>query len=137
MLIKRAALAHLLLEGKRILIAEDEFLIAMDIEASISDAGAIVVGPAATFASALKIAQDELITAAILDVRLGRETTGPIAEVLSLRNIPFVFYTGQALPPSMRECWPECHVLVKPASLLAIITMLVEITQKKCSVAAT
>jgi CheY-like chemotaxis protein len=112
------------LAGARILVAEDEILIALDIGSTLADAGAEVVGPATTIRSAKAIAQTEELAAATLDVRLGRETTEVIAAILSDRNIPFLFYSGQALPPDMQARWPNCPVIVKPSSDSIIVTTL-------------
>jgi DNA-binding response OmpR family regulator len=102
------------LAGARILVVEDENLIALDVSAMLTDAGAEVAGPATTARSATQIAQTEALSAATLDVRLGRETER-IAAILTERSIPFLFYTGEALPVEMRARWPDCTVLVKPA----------------------
>lgn len=63
---------------------------------------------------AREMAQTESLSAATLDVRLGRETTEAIAAILSERNIPFFFYTGQALPAEMLARWPDFLVIAKP-----------------------
>jgi CheY-like chemotaxis protein len=78
----------------RILIVEDELLIAMNLEAMIADLGHDVVGPARTKDEALKIAHDASM--AFVDVRLADGITGPeIAEVLKSRyDIPVIFATG-------------------------------------------
>jgi DNA-binding response OmpR family regulator len=102
------------LEGKRLLIADDEFLIALCIQETFRDAGAEVV-TAATLQDALKIASDEPLSAALLDVRLGRQTTEPVADVLAARAVPFVFYSGQALPALIRAKHPDARVLMKPS----------------------
>ena len=101
------------LEGKRLLIADDEFLIALCIQETFRDAGAEVV-TAATLQEALKIASEEPLSAALLDVRLGRQTTEPVADVLAARAVPFIFYSGQALPALIRAKHPAAKVLMKP-----------------------
>lgn len=111
------------LRGMRILVADDEFLIAIVIEETLRDAGAEVVS-VATLSAALETANDESLSAALLDVRLGRQTTEAVADVLSTRAVPFVFYTGQALPDSMREKHPGAPVLVKPVKLDAFVEAL-------------
>ena len=102
------------LAGGRILVAEDEILIALDLSSMLTDAGAEVVGPATTLRAAKAIAQSDLLTAAILDVRLGRETTDSIAAILE-RQVPFVFYTGADSPADMQSRRPNSTVFVKPA----------------------
>jgi DNA-binding NtrC family response regulator len=101
------------LRGMRVLVVDDEFLIATAIEQTLADAGADIVS-AATLPAALKIATEEPLSAALLDVRLGRQTSEEIADMLAARGIPFVFYTGQPLPDGMREKHPAAEVLIKP-----------------------
>lgn len=113
------------LRGMRILIADDEFLIAIVIEETLRDAGAEIVS-AATLASALKATEDPLISAAILDVRLGRHTTEAAADILSARGVPFVFYSGQALPDVFRRKFPSAKVLAKPVKHSAIVEAVLE-----------
>jgi CheY-like chemotaxis protein len=117
------------LQGHRILVADDEIVIALDIEATLVDAGAEILGPSTTLAHALKLAERETLSAATLDIRLGRQTTEAVADVLAQRGIPFVFYSGQALPSSMRERWPQAVVIAKPVEprvILAAVTKLIK-----------
>jgi CheY-like chemotaxis protein len=113
------------LAGARILVAEDEIVIALEIRSILVDAGAEVVGPATTIESARAFAQQESLSAATLDVSLGRKTTEAIAAILSGRGIPFVFYSGQSLPTDMAARWPECPVIVKPADRRTIVSTIV------------
>jgi DNA-binding NtrC family response regulator len=115
------------LQGMRILVADDEFLIAVTIEESLCDAGAEVV-TAATLTAAMKTASDEPLSAALLDVRLGRQTTEAVADVLAARGVPFVFYSGQAPPDHMREKHPKAKVLIKPTKQEEIVKMMLQVT---------
>jgi DNA-binding response OmpR family regulator len=112
----------------RILVADDEFLIAVLIEETLRDAGAEII-TAATLPAALKIANDEPLCAAILDVRLGRQTTEEVADVLAKRMVPFVFYSGQALPDRMHEKHPGARLLNKPSGHGAFIEAMLRITR--------
>jgi len=80
--------------GKRILVVEDEMIVAMLIEDILMDGGATVVGPAARVAKALDLLGTESVDAALLDVNLAGENTMPVAEELRRRGIPFAFATG-------------------------------------------
>lgn len=81
--------------GKRILVVEDEMIVAMLIEDILTDAGATVVGPAARVARALDLLTEvDGVDAALLDVNLAGEMTTPVAEELRRRGIPFAFATG-------------------------------------------
>jgi DNA-binding NtrC family response regulator len=112
------------LKGTRILVADDEILIALDVEATLIDAGAEIAGPCTTVAAALAIAKEEQISAAMLDIRLGRETTEAVAEVLIDRGIPFVFYSGQVLPEGVRAKMPNSTVISKPADQHVLVETL-------------
>jgi CheY-like chemotaxis protein len=113
------------LQGMRILVAEDEFLILVCIEEAFRDAGAEIVS-AGTLPAALKHATDEPLSVALLDVRLGRQTTETVADVLAARAVPFVFYTGQALPDNIREKHAAAAVLAKPSKEGAFIEAMLQ-----------
>lgn len=94
------------LSGTRILVVEDEPLIAMDIAASLMDAGCTVVGPAGTEASAESLIADGDIDAALLDANLNGRSVESLAALLARNKIPFAFLTGyerEALPAAFRE----------------------------------
>jgi DNA-binding response OmpR family regulator len=83
------------LSGRRILVVEDEYLIADDITQALLSAGAEVLGPVATAADAAElIAAEGRIDAAILDINLRDGAVFPAADTLAERNIPFAFATG-------------------------------------------
>jgi len=73
----------------RILVVEDEFLIAMEMEAMLIDGGFRVIGPVATVAAALAIIEKERPDAAVLDVSLRGERVTPVAKVLQAMRVPF------------------------------------------------
>lgn len=82
------------LTGKRILLVEDEFVVAAMVADMLAELGAMVVGPAGTIAKGVTLAETETIDAAVLDVNMDGERIDPVAEVLSARSIPIVFATG-------------------------------------------
>jgi CheY-like chemotaxis protein len=97
----------------RVLIVEDEALIAMLLEEMLADRGYVVAGHGATLAEACELARTLEVDAAILDVSLIGEEVFPVAEILLQRGIPFVFTTGYGaagLPPS----WSGHPVFTKP-----------------------
>jgi DNA-binding NtrC family response regulator len=114
--------------GMKILVADDEFLILVCLEEALRDAGADIVS-ASTLSAALKGAADETLSAALLDVRLGRQTTETVVDALAARAVPFVFYTGQALPDHIREKHPDAKVLVKPSKQDAFIEAMLQVMQ--------
>jgi DNA-binding response OmpR family regulator len=87
--------ANICLSGWRVLLAEDEFLIAEDLASALSAAGATVIGPAYTVARALSLIQSgDALDGAVLDVNLKGEAVFPVADALFSRGISFVFTTG-------------------------------------------
>ena len=74
------------LRGLRVLIVDDEFLIAAQMEADLSDAGAEIVGPALTLESAVALAEFRDVNAAVLDIQIGHDTIAPVTQLLSARG---------------------------------------------------
>ena len=90
----------------RILVVEDETLIAIDIELALEALGCEVVGPTGKLETALLLASGEELDAAILDVTVRGGKTFPVAEQLLTRGIPFVLASGYgdwALPEHLRD----------------------------------
>ena len=83
-----------LLDGKRILVVEDEALIAAMLEDMLHELGATVVGPALTIKSAIALARADEIDAAVLDVNIRSERVDPVADILRNWRIPVVFASG-------------------------------------------
>ncbi|PNU03801.1 response regulator [Novosphingobium guangzhouense] len=82
------------LAGKRVLVVEDEMLVAMNIEDMLTELGAIVVGPAMRLDTALDLAGREDFDLAMLDVNIHGGRSYPVATVLKSRGVPFIFATG-------------------------------------------
>jgi CheY-like chemotaxis protein len=83
------------LGGKKVLVVEDEPLVALLVADFLEEAGCIVVGPAYDLNSALTLFEAERPDAAVLDINLGTEqTSAPIADLLEQASIPFVYATG-------------------------------------------
>jgi CheY-like chemotaxis protein len=97
----------------RILIVEDEMLVAMNIEDMLLDLGHEVAGIASRLAPAVALAKEAEIDAAVLDVNLAGETSFPVAEVLDGRGIPFLFATGYGLQ-GIEERYRSRTVIQKP-----------------------
>jgi DNA-binding response OmpR family regulator len=91
----------------KILVVEDNELVAETIAEALLDGGYEVVGPATNLSAGLELAQTEQLDGALLDVNLGGRLCFPIAWVLSERNVPFLFVTGYAdaamIPPDLRS----------------------------------
>jgi DNA-binding response OmpR family regulator len=78
----------------RVLIVEDEMLIAMMLQDMVSDAGLEVEGVANSLNAGMDLASRADFDLAILDVNLNGEEVYPVAEILKRRGIPFIFSTG-------------------------------------------
>lgn len=81
-------------KAKRILIVEDEILIAMHLEDLLTEMGHEVVGPASRIDEATNLAREGDIDFAVLDVNVAGSQSFPVADILREREIPFVFATG-------------------------------------------
>jgi DNA-binding response OmpR family regulator len=79
---------------RRILVVEDEALVAMLVEDALIDAGFAVIGPARTVSQALEMLKADPPDAAVLDLNLGGENSVSVADALAARAIPFLVATG-------------------------------------------
>jgi two-component SAPR family response regulator len=82
------------LAGRRILIVEDEMLIAMALENLLRRNGCEVIGPARSVDRALTLLEGEFLDAAVIDINLDGERCTPVADALLARGVPFVVATG-------------------------------------------
>jgi CheY-like chemotaxis protein len=82
------------LAGRRVLVVEDEFLLAMELEALLKEHGCEVLGPAPTVEWALALIYDGKPDLALLDVNLKGLRAAPVAAALRDRGVPFVLITG-------------------------------------------
>jgi len=115
------------LQGRKVLVVEDEFLVAMLIQEMLETAGCVVSGPIPRVPEALDAAGRETYDAAVLDINLAGERIDPVAEALSRRNVPFVFVTGYStgvLPSAFAERPRLCKPF-KMADLLGALSNLV------------
>ena len=120
-------LAALPLAGCRILVVEDEPLLADHVAHVLERAGARIVGPYSSIVEALdNLDQLTALDGAVLDIGLGEETSFPLAEALQTTRLPFVFVTGQekrTLPPAFERA---AHLL-KPFQEDALVDTLIRI----------
>jgi CheY-like chemotaxis protein len=104
------------LEGRtrtRVLLLEDEGLIAMMMAQTLAELGVVVVGPFAKVGDAIEAIERESIDSGILDMNLGGEMADPVAQLLQARDIPFVFMTGYGTEV-VGTRFPGVKVLQKP-----------------------
>ncbi|MEK0082273.1 response regulator [Benzoatithermus flavus] len=108
----------------RVLLVEDNFIIALDLAGLVREAGAEPVGPVASVRDAIAALGDASIEAVILDINLGEENALALVDDLRQRSIPFAFATGYSpddvLPP---EC-ADVPVLAKPYSAVEVRALL-------------
>jgi CheY-like chemotaxis protein len=100
----------------RILVVEDEMLVAMNIEDMLLDLGHEVAGIASRLAPALALAKEAAIDAAMLDVNLAGEPSFPVADLLIERGVPFLFATGYGIQ-GIAEPYRRHPIIQKPFRL--------------------
>lgn len=106
--------------GRRVLVVEDESLVAMLLETILEDMGCVPVGPAATVEEGLQMASEgDPVDAALLDVNVAGKQVFPIAEALKARGVPFVFSTGYG-EGGLPEEWRGQPTLQKPFTEAAV-----------------
>lgn len=104
----------LTLRRARVLVAEDEPIIALDVASAVEEAGGCVVGPAASVRQALWLVANDGICAAILDVDLLDGDIGPVIEELTRRSIPVIIHSGAGLPTALLARFRNLEVHQKP-----------------------
>jgi CheY-like chemotaxis protein len=106
--------------GFRILVVEDEIFLAQELYDSLTEAGALVVGPARSVGQALALLDATTdLDGAVLDINLNGETVYPVADLLAKRGVPFVFATAydQAVVPAPFGSVPHCQKPVDSAKV--------------------
>ena len=116
------------LAGRRVMVAEDELLVAMLIEDILGDAGCIIVGPFTTVGDALRAVEAGGIDVALLDVNLRGQKIYPVGLALEARGIPFVLLSGygQEAVPADHPNWKACSKPFKAEDVLRMISGPVE-----------
>ena len=111
------------LTGLRILVVEDNFLVAEDLRGLLTKSGCDVVGPAPHVEQGLNLVAAGGLDGAVLDINLGEENCFPIAAALRARSVPFLFLTGyddQALVPAEYHQAPRLSKPVDEARLVSV-----------------
>jgi len=108
------------LADRRVLVVEDESLVAMLLETILEDMGCTPVGPAATVDEGLALVADESrLDAALLDVNVAGKQVFPVAEALKARGVPFVFSTGYG-EGGLPDEWRGQATIQKPFTEAAV-----------------
>jgi CheY-like chemotaxis protein len=100
-------------DGLRVLLVEDEIMVALLLEDMLAELGCTVVGPVARLDKALGLARSEAYDLAFLDVNLDGEEVYPVVEAVAARDIPFVFVTGYGRA-GVRAPYSDRPTLQKP-----------------------
>jgi CheY-like chemotaxis protein len=114
------------LQGVKVLVVEDEYLVATLMENMLASAGCVVAGPIPRLAQALDAANSEACDVAVLDVNLAGERVYPVADILAQRNVPFVFVTGYGVLPGEYANRPRLCKPFKMADLLDTLSDIVK-----------
>ncbi len=112
------------LSGKRVLVVEDEMLIALDTVDELKSAGCTVLGPVLRLEPAISLARTDRMDAAVLDVNLAGQYVWPVAEALASRAVPFMFVTGFGNALEFPAAFASLSRLEKPIRPGAIIRTL-------------
>lgn len=110
------------MSGMTVLVVEDDFIVAYDMQMMLEEQGARVLGPAASLAEAQALLASERPTVAVLDVNLGGEYVFPLADELRAKDVPFLFATAYAdddrLFPQTARSAPRLAKPVLPNALI-------------------
>jgi DNA-binding response OmpR family regulator len=107
------------LSGRSILVVEEEPIVALQLEDRFYQAGAKVFG-AGRLLDALHMAEHPALSAAVINLRLGSDTTAAVCRRLSELGIPFMFYTRYDATEAS-ETWPHAPVVSKPADSSVVV----------------
>lgn len=108
------AAPHIDLAGKRVLVLEDEALIALTLMDTLREFGCAIVGPASNVGAALDLIRAKTLDIAVLDVNLAGASSAPVARALREAGVPFVYCTGYAEPALQIEADLAAPMLTKP-----------------------
>jgi CheY-like chemotaxis protein len=113
------------LSNRKVLVVEDEMMIALLIEDMLDEFGCKLVGPATNVPRALELVGNESIDVAVLDLNLDGKDTYEIADALQRKNVPFIFATGYG-SMGLRQEYGNRPVLQKPFRARDLETALTE-----------
>jgi DNA-binding NtrC family response regulator len=123
------------LSGRRVLIVEDEVMVAWALEDILTGIGCVILGPAARVNQALAMIETESIDVALLDINLNGEKSYPVADALAVRGVPFVFSTGYR-QDRMPDGYQQFPLLQKPFSGEKLAEALAKLVMQKVPEAA-
>ncbi|MHA6345434.1 response regulator [Roseivivax sp. CAU 1761] len=101
---------------KRVLICEDEPIVALDLQFLVEDMGYEPIGPFSRVSDGERAARSQHVDAAILDVRLLDGEVFPVANALLEKNVELIFHSGHALSHEILAAYPNARCCPKPLS---------------------
>lgn len=114
----------------RILIVEDEWLIARDYAMMLKRAGHLVIGPVSTAPAALQLIQSEQVDVVLLDFHLGGDTSSALAHHLNQAGIPYLVVTGHP-PPRLPPEFAHATFIEKPVDPQRLLAAIVVLTERR------
>jgi two-component system, response regulator PdtaR len=118
-------------ERPKVLVVEDEFIIALDLSETVKDLGYALEGPYADKEHAfIAIEGGDLPDCAILDVFTSDGEVYPLADVLTEAGVPIIFHSGHVTPSEVRQRYPEAWACAKPCSPDKLIDVLQEAVER-------
>ena len=123
------------LQGVKVLVVEDEYLVATMMEDMLESAGCVVAGPIPRLAQALDAASSEVCDVAVLVINLAGERVYPVADILAQRGVPFVFVTGygsNTLPPEYAKRRRIC----KPFRMAELLSAISDVVRSRAASSA-
>ena len=115
------------MSAKCVLVVEDEFLVALDMEIVLGEAGFDVLGPAGSVEEALRLIAGHQPAAALLDNNLNGESVGPVAAALSARHVPFAFVSGNDRT-SLPSAFDHVLLVGKPFNSAHLVEVAISLT---------
>ena len=118
------------LERPKVLVVEDEFIIALDLSETVQDLGYELEGPYAGNEDAFEAIEDQMPDLAILDVFTADGEVYPLADKLSAAGVPIIFHSGHVPPEEVKALYPDAQACAKPCPPDRLIGALQEAVDK-------
>ena len=112
------------LERPKVLVVEDEFIIALDLSETVQDLGYELEGPYAGNEDAFEAIEDQMPDLAILDVFTADGEVYPLADRLAAAGVPIIFHSGHVAPTEITERYPQAQACAKPCPPDRLINMI-------------